>query len=47
MPVSPFELRLKALPNHAVARVRGEVEELASGFPLYDRRATRSLAGVR
>ncbi len=30
-----------------VARVRGEVEELASGFPLYDRRATRALAGVR
>ena len=29
-----------------VARVRGEVEDLASGFPLYDRRATRTFAGV-
>jgi len=30
-----------------VARVRGEVEELASGFPLYERRSIRALAGVR
>jgi len=30
-----------------VTRVRGEVEELASGFPLYERRSTRALAAVR
>jgi glycine hydroxymethyltransferase len=30
-----------------VARVRRDVEDLASGFPLYDRRSTRALAGVR
>jgi glycine hydroxymethyltransferase len=33
--------------DSTVARVRREVEELALGFPLYDRRATRALAGVR
>ena len=33
--------------DNTVTRVRGEVEELASGFPLYERRSTRALAAVR
>jgi glycine hydroxymethyltransferase len=42
-----IDIVLTGQDDATVTRVRGMVEELAAGFPLYEKSSTRALAGAR